>query len=65
MGYNNMRLWGSCFTNKILGYIYWGRTGSSGLASFLGLVGPVLGALKLLGRASMVLGEAKPVLGTP
>jgi hypothetical protein len=33
--------------------------------SFLGLIGPVLGALKLPGRGSMVPGGAKPVLGTP
>jgi hypothetical protein len=34
-------------------------------ASFPGLVWPVLGALKLPGRASVVLGQAKSVLGTP
>jgi hypothetical protein len=33
--------------------------------SFLGLVGPVLGASALPGRASMVPGGAKPVLCTP
>jgi hypothetical protein len=49
----------------ILGYIYWDRTGGAGLASFLGLVGPVLGASALPGRASMVPGGAKPVLGIP
>jgi hypothetical protein len=49
---------GSCFDSAttILGYIYWDRTGSAGL---------VLGALKLPGRASMIPGRAKPVLGTP
>jgi hypothetical protein len=34
-------------------------------SSFPGLVRPVLGALKLPGRASIVLGRAKSVLGTP
>jgi hypothetical protein len=34
-------------------------------ASFPGLVWPVLGALKLPGKALIVLGQAESVLGTP
>jgi hypothetical protein len=53
------------FRWKILMKVFVGAAGAQDGRSFLGLLGPVLGASALPGRASMVPGKAKPVLGTP
>ena len=53
------------FRWKILMKVFVGAAGAQDGRSFLGLLGPVLGASALPGRASIVPGKAKPVLGTP